>query len=316
MLASTGALPSGPGWAFELKWDGVRAIAVVAGGAPRFWARSGAEITAAYPELAGLADALGARGVTDAVLDGEVVVLDSVGRPSFEALAERMHVRDPIRAARLAASAPVTYLIFDLLRVGDQDHTTLPYTQRRSALHDLVPDSARWMAPPMFDDGAATYAASRENGLEGVVAKRLTSIYRQGVRSPDWVKVKADDTADFVIGGWRPGVRKIGGLLVGAPTGGAPTDGAPMAFRGRVGGGISAAAQEQLLALLTPLVTPRSPFGDSVPREDARGAIWVRPEVVVEVKFGNRTRDGRLRFPRYLRLRPDLTPAQVTDAGA
>jgi bifunctional non-homologous end joining protein LigD len=310
MLASTGALPAGAGWAYELKWDGVRAIAVITAGVARFWARSGAEITAAYPELAGLADELAAKGVADAVLDGEVVLMDQAGRPSFEALAERMHVRAPARAARLAATIPVTYMIFDLLRVGDQDRTHLPYTDRRSALDALALEGPRWMAPPVFDDGAATYAASRENGLEGVVAKRMTSTYRQGVRSPDWIKVKADDTADFVVGGWRPGVRKIGGLLVGVPVG----EGV-MAFRGRVGGGISAAAQERLLTLLTPLITDRSPFGDSVPREDARGAIWVRPEVVVEVKFGNRTRDGRLRFPRYLRLRPDLTPEQVTDGG-
>jgi len=308
MLASTGALPAGAGWAFELKWDGVRALTVITAGAQRMWARSGAEITAAYPELTGIADELAARGVTEAVLDGEVVVMDPAGRPSFQSLAERMHVRDAPRAARLAATMPVTYMIFDLLRLGDVDAAELPYTARRRLLEGLALGGERWMIPPAFDDGAATYAASKENGLEGVVAKRLASTYRSGVRTSDWVKVKVEDTAEFVVGGWRPGVRKIGGLLVGAPAG------AALAFRGRVGGGISATAQQELLDLLTPLVTPGSPFArGTVPREDARGAIWVRPEVVVEVKFSNRTRDGRLRFPRYLRLRPDLSAAEVTD---
>jgi bifunctional non-homologous end joining protein LigD len=308
MLASTGPLPTGAGWAFELKWDGVRAITVVGDASQRMWARSGAEITAAYPELADLHRQLAEQGVTDAVLDGEVVVMDAAGRPSFQSLAERMHVRDPVRAARLAATLPVTYLIFDILRLGDVDATELPYTSRRRLLEGLGLGGEHWMVPPAFDDGAATYAASQENGLEGVVAKRMTSVYRPGMRTTDWVKVKVEDTAEFVVGGWRPGVRKIGGLLVGVP------DGDALAFRGRVGGGISSAAQELLLDLLTPLVTARTPFGPgTVPREDARGAVWVRPEVVVEVKFGNRTRDGRLRFPRYLRVRPDLSPDQVTD---
>jgi bifunctional non-homologous end joining protein LigD len=143
-----------------------------------------------------------------------------------------------------------------------------------------------------------------------VVAKRLDSTYRPGARSPDWVKVKADETAEFVVGGWRPGKRALGALLVGVPD----AAGGGLAFRGRVGGGISAAAERQLLATLKPLRTDRSPFADAVPREDARMAVWCRPEVVVELKFGNRTRDGRLRFPRFLRLRPDLTPQDVHDA--
>jgi bifunctional non-homologous end joining protein LigD len=304
MLASPGELPSGPGWAFEFKWDGVRAIAVVTGGKTRLFARSGAEITAAYPELAGVG-----AGLDDTVLDGEVVVLDAAGRPSFQSLAERMHVREPARAARLAVTVPVTYLTFDVLRHAGVDLLNLPYSSRRTRLESLAL-GARAVVPPTFTDGPATEEAARDFALEGLVAKRLDSPYRPGARSPDWVKVKAEETAEFVVGGWRPGKRALGALLVGVPD--PVRDG--LAFRGRVGGGISAAAEQQLLTTLRPLTTDRSPFSDTVPREDARMAVWCRPEVVVELKFGNRTRDGRLRFPRFLRLRPDLTPGDVHDA--
>jgi len=303
MLATPGRLPTGADWAYEFKWDGVRAIAQVKGGATRLWARSGVEITVAYPELAALG-----QGLPDVLLDGEVVVFDQAGRPSFTALAERMHVRAPARAARLAASLPVTYMIFDLLRLDGTDLTGRPYAQRRAALEALEIAGARWLVPPSYADGGDTTAAAEENALEGVVAKRSDSTYRPGIRSPDWVKVKRELTDDFVIGGWRPGARRVGGLLVGVPTG----DG-KLLFRGRVGGGIGNAAERDILAALEPLRTPQSPFASALPREDSHGAIWTRPEIVVEVKYSQRTPDAKLRFPRFLRLRPDKKPDEVTD---
>lgn len=305
MLAMTGPLPVDDGWAYEFKWDGVRALADISGGRQHLYARSGVEITAAYPELITLAEQ-----VDDALLDGEVVLFNQTGQPSFTALAERMHVRDRAKAARLAAAAPVTYMIFDLLRLGGEDLTGRSYLQRREALEALGLGAARWAVPPVFADGAATYEAAGEHGLEGVMAKRVGSVYRAGVRSPDWVKVKLEVTGDFVIGGWRPGARKIGGLLVGVPR----PDGR-LTYRGRVGGGIGAALERELLRELEPLRGAESPFAGDVPREDARGAIWVTPRVVVEVKYGQRTPDGRLRFPRVLRLRPDKPPEEVDDAG-
>ena len=302
MLATAGPLPRGPGWSYEFKWDGVRVLSSFEGGAPRLFARSGAVVTAAYPEISALALPAGS------LLDGEMVVLDAAGRPSFTALAERMHVRDPGRAARLAVALPVTYMIFDVLRLGGEDFTHLPYAARRERLEDLGLAGAHWMVPPSFTDGPATAAAAQENHLEGVVAKRLDTPYVPGTRSADWVKVKFDRTGDYVIGGWRSGVRKLGGLLVGVP---AP-DG--LLFRGRVGGGIGAAAERELLSVLGPLAAHDSPFvAGAVPREDARGAHWVRPEQVIEVRYGNRTPDGRLRFPRFLRLRPDKTPAECVE---
>jgi bifunctional non-homologous end joining protein LigD len=302
MLASTGPLPSGPGWAYEFKWDGIRAIAIISGGATRLYARSGVEVTAAYPELARIGE-----GLDDTVLDGEVVTMDEAGRPSFQLLAERMHVREPARAARLAVALPVSYLAFDVLRAAGRDVRASAYTIRREVLEALSL-GPRAVIPPSFDDGPATVAASRDNALEGVVAKRVGSHYQPGLRSPDWVKVKLEESCEFVVGGWRPGKRALGALLVGVPV----ADG--LTFRGRVGGGISGAAERALLDALSDLSVSQSPFADAVPREDARGAVWVEPRLVVEVKFSHRTRDGRLRFPRFLRIRPDLTPSDVHDA--
>ncbi|MEV6488468.1 non-homologous end-joining DNA ligase [Actinoplanes sp. NPDC051633] len=303
MLATTGPLPSGPGWSYEFKWDGVRVISAFDSGAPRLYARSGTTVTAAYPEISAM------RLPAGSLLDGEMVVMNAEGRPSFTALAERMHVRDPRRAAQLAASLPVTYMIFDLLKHGDEDLKRQPYALRRERLEELDLNGPHWMVPPVFTDGAATAAAAREYRLEGVVAKRADTPYVPGLRSPDWVKVKFDSTGDYVIGGWRAGARRLGGLLVGSPG----PDGR-LLFRGRVGGGISGASETELLSVLKPLATEKSPFAPgAVPREDARGAHWVQPELVVEVRYGNRTPDGRLRFPRFLRLRPDKSPAECVE---
>jgi bifunctional non-homologous end joining protein LigD len=198
-------------------------------------------------------------------------------------------------------------MIFDLLGLDGHDLCAIPYQERRAALAELELNGEHWLVPPMFDDGPATRAASREYELEGVVAKRLSSPYRPGMRSPDWIKVKTERVSDFVVGGFRPGARELGALLVGVPG----PDG--LEFRGRVGGGISASSERELLSTLRPLQTDHSPFAGLVPREDAKGALWVRPEIVVELRFGERTRDGRLRFPRFSRLRPDKTADEVVD---
>src|SRR5262249_18899023 len=159
---------------------------------------------------------------------------DDAGRPSFQALAERMHVRDANRAAILAATRPVTYMIFDLLGVHGEDFKNKPYATRREALDKLDLNGDHWLTPPTFTDGPATRSGAEEYQLEGLMAKRLKSVYRPGQRSPDWIKVKIDQTAEFVVGGWRPGARTLGALFIGVPT----SDGR-LAYRGRVGGGIS-----------------------------------------------------------------------------
>jgi bifunctional non-homologous end joining protein LigD len=303
MLATTGPLPSGPGWGYEFKWDGVRSIAQISGGRARFFARSGTEITVGYPELTGLG-AVVPEGET--VLDGEIIVVDDAGHPSFALLAERIHVRDAGRAAAMAVTRPATYMIFDLVRLDGADLSGMRYEQRRAALDGLALAGDHWLTPPMFTDGPATRAAAGEHALEGVMAKRLDSPYRPGRRSPEWVKFKLDRTAEFVVGGWRPGKRALGALLVGVPGPGGLT------YRGRVGGGISGASERALLATLRDLASDASPFAGGVARAEAKDASWVRPELVIEVRYGQQTPDGRLRFPRFLRMRPDLAPGDVS----
>ncbi|EYR62030.1 DNA ligase, partial [Actinotalea ferrariae CF5-4] len=203
MLATRGApgapspaLPRGPEWAYEVKWDGVRVLADTTGERLRLWARSGREVTAAYPDLAGLS------AVQGAVLDGEVVVMAG-GVPSFEALAERMHVLDAARAQRLAARLPATYMVFDVLLLYGVDLTRSPWQERRGTLERLtLPE--RVQLSPVYDDGDALWEVTLEHGLEGVVAKRRTSTYQAGRRSPDWVKAPHRATRAAAVVGWRP----------------------------------------------------------------------------------------------------------------
>jgi bifunctional non-homologous end joining protein LigD len=311
MLAAIGELPRGDDlrWGYEFKWDGVRALAHVRSGRLRLRARSGNDVTASYPELGLLPDVLAGH---DAVLDGEVVAMDARGRPDFGLLQGRMHRTGP-EVARMAAAAPVTYLVFDLLALDGESLLGLPYTARRERLDALGLASDRWVSTPWFPGdrpgvGEQVQAASLENGLEGVVAKRLESTYRPGGRGPDWRKIKNIRSQSVVVGGWRPGAGRraggIGSLLVGVHD-----DIGRFVFAGHVGTGFTAAA----LAGLGQLVTPRatSPFADVLPREVTRDAHWVEPLLVGEVAYTEWTRDGRLRHPSWRGLRDDVRPDQV-----
>jgi bifunctional non-homologous end joining protein LigD len=213
MLATAGTLPTGPGWAYEFKWDGVRTLVDSSTSGLILTSRLGNDVTAAYPELAGLADV-----GEDVLLDGEVVSLVE-GRPSFSALQNRMHVRKSVEARRLAAKAPVTYLAFDVLRLYGVDLTGRPFSERRATLERLEVAGPHWTVSPLFDDGGATLQAATENGLEGVVAKRLSSVYRPGYRTGDWIKVRFSHRQEFVVGGWEHGeggrAGGIGSLLLG-----------------------------------------------------------------------------------------------------
>lgn len=301
MLATpspSGDLPRGAGWAFEVKWDGVRVLADTTGPHLRLWSRQQREVTPAYPELAGLA------ALPDSVLDGEVVAMDG-GVPSFAAIAERMHVRDPRRAAELARVRPVTYLVFDALRVAGTDVTGRPYDERRAVLDALaLPEH---VAPsPVYDDGDELWSVTGAHGLEGVVAKRRASRYRPGVRSPDWVKVAHRHHRAALVGGWRDetsGSGRLGALLLGAPD----ADGR-LRFLGRAGSGLTGPVARDLLERVAPLERPQSPFDDEVPRVDARGSHWCTPTLVVQVRYLTRTPQGRLRQPVVRGLRDDTGP--------
>ena len=304
MLATAGALPEqDDGWSYEVKWDGVRIMVTVADGRLILRSRNANDLTASYPELAGLAEQLTAR----AVLDAEVVAFDEAGRSSFALLQNRMHLSAP--SVALLASTPAQLLVFDLLWLDGRSLLDEPYVARRQALDGLALAGPHWSVPPAFDDGRALHDATRAQGLEGVLAKRQDSRYLPGRRSPDWRKVKHIRRASVVLAGWKPGAGgragRIGSLLLGVqgPRG--------LEYAGHVGTGFTAATLAALHTLLEPLRRPDSPFATPVPRLHAKDAVWVHPALVADVDYTEWTRDGRLRHPSYKGLRDDLDPAQV-----
>jgi bifunctional non-homologous end joining protein LigD len=299
--------PADEGWAFEMKWDGVRALVAVQGGRVSIASRNRLDITVAYPEVAGSAAQL---GKTEALLDGEIVRLDARGRPDFGALQKRMHVSSADAARRLADTDPVVFFAFDLLYLDGRSLLTSPYTERRRALESLGLDGPAWQVPPAFEGaGEAAFEASRARGLEGVVAKRLGSAYHPGKRTGEWIKVKNVLAQEVVIGGWRPGKGRradtIGSLLLGIPGAGG------LVYAGQVGTGFTDEMLRDLLSQLQRSERKTSPFDPEVPRADARQAHWVTPKLVGEVAFTEWTPDGRLRHPSWRGLRPDKSADQV-----
>jgi bifunctional non-homologous end joining protein LigD len=302
MLATRGEhVPHGDDWAHEVKWDGIRALVEVTGGAVRVWSRNENDISVAWPEL----QALGALR-HDVLLDGEIVALGD-GVPSFGALADRMHVRDVRKVERLARTNPVTLLAFDLLRLDGEDLIGRPLRERRRLLESLGLDVASMAAavqvPATYDDGETLLEAAEAQGLEGIVSKKWSSAYHPGRRSRDWLKFPIRPTASYVVGGYRfetDSDRRLGAVLVGEPT----AEG--LVFRGKVGSGIAGRAGQRLGDLLRPLARETSPFAAALSRADTVGTVWVEPEVVVDVQYLALTRDGRLRQPAYRGVRTDL----------
>jgi bifunctional non-homologous end joining protein LigD len=307
MLATLGKLPaSDERWAYEIKWDGVRAIAYSRPGELELESRNLKDITAQYPELHRLGRALGSH---EAVLDGEIVAFDEHGRPSFETLQRRMHLASESQIKRLAKGTPVTYMIFDLLWLDGHSLMELPYTQRRERLASLQLSAERWQTPEhIVGQGAAVLKASAERQLEGIVAKRLDSTYQSGRRSPAWIKIKNIGRQEVVLGGWLPGQgrrsERVGALLVGVYE----PDGS-LRYVGRVGTGFTESELARLGRLLAPLRSERSPFGAG--EKPPRGAIFVEPQLVAEVEFREWTRGGSLRAPSYKGLREDKAPEEV-----
>ncbi len=302
MLATRGDhVPTGPGWVHEVKWDGIRALVDVTDGRLRITSRNENDVTAAYPELGGLAE-LG----HEFLLDGEIVALGS-GVPSFGALADRMHVRDATKAARLALTNPVTLLVFDLLRLDGEHLTARPLSERRELLLSLGLDDVAWQVPPTYDDGQMILEAAEAQGLEGIVSKKVSSLYHPDRRSKDWLKFPIRPTGSYVVGGFRyeTGSTAQSGGRLGAVLVGEPVDGR-LVFRGRVGSGIAGKAGQRLGELLRPLVTTSSPFSEELPRMDVEGTTWVEPSVIVDVQYLTVTGDGRLRQPAYRGVRNDL----------
>ncbi|HEV7646585.1 MAG TPA: DNA ligase D [Actinophytocola sp.] len=309
MLASPGTLPADDQdeeWAYEFKWDGVRALARVEGGRLQLFSRKGNDITVTYPELRKLGEELGA---TQVWLDGEIVAMEG-GRPSFPALQQRMHVQHDRQARSLATTVPVTYLIFDVLYLDGRSCVDLPYSERRQLLEGLELQGPNWNTSPSYAaEGAAMVETAREQELEGVVAKRLTSRYFPGRRSPDWIKIKEVATIEVLIGGWRPGEGRrsgtIGSLMLGVPTD------TGLRYVGQVGTGFSDKALAALFERLEPLAQKTSPFTGEVPADRAKGAHWTEPTLVGEVEFRNWTPEGMLRASSWRGLRSDLDAADL-----
>ncbi len=290
----------------EGKWDGIRAIGVWDGSRLRLYARSGNELTHRYPELTALDAGLGPE---PAVIDGELVALEPDGRPSFPLLQTRMNLERAGDIAREARRTPVRFYLFDILVDDGRDLTSLPLRERRGILEQRAESAIAPIAvPPVFDDVDAALEASGSLRLEGIVVKNPGSLYVRGQRSESWLKVKHTSTQEVVIAGIRPGKGgrsgTFGSLLLGIPG----PDG--LQYAGRVGTGFSDSTLKAILRTLTPLRTAENPLV-GVPPADARDALWVRPELVGEVEYGEFTPAGILRHSRWRGLRPDKDPREV-----
>jgi len=303
MMARLGSLPRDDAkWGFEIKWDGVRAICHSEPGRLKLHSRNLLDITPRYPEVGRLNRALSHHR---AVLDGEIVALDGEGRPNFGALQRRMHVSSESVVRRLAKETPVTYVIFDLLWLDGHSLMELAYKDRRELLGDLgLGDGEHWRVPDyVAGHGAQLLQATAQQGLEGVIAKRLDSAYEPGRRSGSWIKVKNLDRQEVVIGGWVPGDGKrrdrIGALLAGVRE----EDGS-LRHIGRVGTGFTESELDRLAEKLGPLEREDSPFAPGGPKIP-RNAVFVDPELVAEVEFRQWTEGGQLRAPSYKGLRDD-----------
>jgi len=341
MLAVAGGLPTGDGWSAEVKWDGIRLVtAVDTDGTIRCWTRAAREVGRTWPEVTRRVPRGGGTGSPaphSAVLDGEIVVLDAAGRPSFARLQQRVGQTAEADVRRAAVADPAVLMLFDVLALDGADVTGLAWEQRRALLEGLLRNDVAiggatladrgWQVPAAHPDPAALHAFTLDRGLEGVVCKRRGSPYRPGARSEDWVKVKHVGAQEVVLGGWLPGQGGrsggLGALLLGIPDGpdrpgppGRPGPSGPgLRFVGRVGTGFDARARRELLDLLGPLGTGRCPFTD-IPTRDAREARWVEPVVVGEVAYAEWTVNRRLRHPSWRGLRTDRRPADVVAEAA
>lgn len=335
MLARAGELPADEdGWAFEVKWDGIRAIALCGAGSTRLHSRNLLDLTPQYPELQALATALGTRAV---VLDGEIVAFDEAGLPSFSRLQRRMGLRSAATIATRSAETPATYVVFDVLHLDGRDLTSLPYTERRAILETLPLDGSAWqLTPASVGHGREMLAAIVERGMEGVIAKQVAAPYDVGRRGRSWIKVKHQQRQEFVVGGWTEGrgsrAGTIGSLLIGyhdlRPADAVVAGGAQqLVCAGGVGTGFDAAMRRQLEGLLQPLARDDSPFDVGAPGEVRARGKWasmrergpdgparvhhVEPRIVCEVSFTEFTPDGTVRHPSFQGLRDDKDPADI-----
>ncbi len=287
-MGSTGAVPDGDNWAYEIKWDGYRTIAHIANGSVRLQSTAGHDVSERWPEFAGLADSINA---TSAILDGELVVFDDDGRPRFEL----------VQRSGVGSDRQAVIQLFDVLQIDGNDTIDLPYLDRRRLLDQLVEQGDNWTVPAYrIGDGPTLLAATAERGLEGVIAKRINSRYRPGTRTKDWNKIKNRTKVELTIGGFTAGAGNrsdtFGALLVGRPTPGG------LAFAGGVGTGFDRRTLRTLTDRLDDLRTDDCPFEPPPPPSVARTATWVEPLLRAHVEIAEFTNDGLVRHATFLHL--------------
>jgi bifunctional non-homologous end joining protein LigD len=301
MLATSAAkLPAGDGWTYEVKWDGYRTLAAKNGSRVTLWSRNLKDATMQYASVARAISKL--RG--DALLiDGEIVALDQQGRPSFQALHHQ-------------AAHTLAYYAFDLLHASGRDLLKTPLTERRRELGRVLKGSDVLNSEPLPGTPAQIEEAVRALQLEGVVAKRGTSIYEPGRRSKAWIKVKFNRRQEFVVGGYKPNDVNVDSLVVGY------YEGRKLLFAGRVRAGLTPHVRAEIFRIITSDEIPKCPFadlpstksghwGEGVTAEDMKKLRWVRPKLVIEVSFVEWTRDGALRHSEFVGIRTDKRPTEV-----
>jgi bifunctional non-homologous end joining protein LigD len=306
MLAMLSDLPADPqNYNFEFKWDGVRALCFHDGATLRLESRNQLDITPRYPELHTLARVLGKRS---AILDGEVVAMDSNGTPSFPRLQRRMHVRDARAIQRLMNGTPVFYVLFDVVYLDGRWTGRRPYTERRRLLEELTVAGPSWqITPAHLGEGKTMLEAARENRLEGIVAKRLDSTYEPGRRSPAWLKIKIIQRQEFVIGGWIPEASQRANRIGAIQIGYYDCD-KKLRYAGAIGTGFNASDHEALTRLFARQVRRASPFADPLPK---RGVTFLNPLLVAEVEYRRWPDGGLVQQGAFKGLRPDKNPTDV-----
>jgi len=291
MLATlASAVPKGPRWTFEEKYDGIRALAYRQKGRVRLWSRNELDLTAGFPDVA---EAVAKLPGDDLVLDGELVIFDAKGVSRFQLLQRR------------GSGGRAAYAAFDLLERDGRSLLRRPLAERRAQLDDVLKEGDELrLSRRMGRNGAAAYATAAKKGWEGIIAKDETSTYEPGVRSRAWLKVKVRKESEFVVGGYTApaGARQhLGALLVGL------YDGVDLRYVGKVGSGYTGESLADLAKRLEPLRTAMSPFSDAPRMKDA---TWVRPKLVAQLAFAEWTADDKLRQPVFLGLRRDKAPRE------
>jgi len=303
MLAKQAELPKNDKeYGFEIKWDGMRVILYCQNDHIQILSRNQKDVTLQYPELKGIATAK-----RQFILDGEIVYFDYNGKPSFSGLQHRMGLSETKSIESRMKEYPVNYIIFDILSLQEESTLNLPYIVRRETLKKLNLEGPAWQTPDYkLGSGSEMMSAIRQMGLEGIIAKRLTSIYSPDKRNGDWLKIKNKQRQELVIGGWISGKGgrhdQIGALLLGY------YDKHQLKYAGKVGTGFTLATLEHLKSLMAPIAIKQNPFDSSVPH---REAMFVQPVFVCEIEFTEWTSHSTLRHPSFKGLRMDKSAYEV-----